>query len=389
MKETDEVEYPVEKAELPHADKAKYCEFHHIHGHTTEDCFTLRDYIYDLSDNGEIDWELARQHIASKQVGTYTNSLLIHNISAQDEMDSTEEQCMFPTSTTAESASEPQTPFADTAPVDLLSVDITSNMQQATMKPEDTTVISDSEQLSEIRQPALPRGISNDSFDELEIFTNDMGLPIWDISDDEPEIPPVWDVSDSDEAEQEYKLTEPGAFSECPYDLESPSNVLQSEFTPDYMHQEEEMSTAATHSDAISIMGEEAPIAQQTIAALYDIPDAMTAQPSEYRGMLRNSIRWLWNLTCCMLLLSISIATVPPWPDDHKYQPATQSSPSWSGNYSLKQPVDLPSPSWLGTYLQRHQPVTLHQPTNLRPTCKQVRTAQQFNATWAHSFQPP
>ena len=103
------------------------------------------------------------------------------------------------------------------------------------------------------------------------------------------------------------------AFSECPYDLESPSNVLQSEFTSDYMHQEEEMSTAATHSDAISAMREEAPITQQTVAALYDIPDAMNAQPSEYRGMLRNSIRWLWNLACCMLLLSISIATVPPW----------------------------------------------------------------------------
>ena len=209
MKETDEVEYPVEKAELPHTDKARYCEFHHLHGHTTGDYFTLRDYIYDLSDNGEIDWEMARQHIASKKVGTYTNSLPIHNISAQDERDSTGKQCIFPTSTSAESASEPQTPSADTAPVDLLSVDITSNMKQATMKPEDTTVISDSEQLSEIQQPALLRGISNDSFDELEIFTDDIGPPIWDISDDEPEIPQVWDVSDSDEAEQEYELTEP------------------------------------------------------------------------------------------------------------------------------------------------------------------------------------
>ena len=40
----------------PNADLSKYCPYHQKNGHTLEECFTVKDKIYDLNDQGEIMW---------------------------------------------------------------------------------------------------------------------------------------------------------------------------------------------------------------------------------------------------------------------------------------------------------------------------------------------
>ncbi|MQM00254.1 hypothetical protein Taro_032986 [Colocasia esculenta] len=47
----------------PNVDTSLYCAFHWGPGHTLEACFHFKDYIYDLNDNGRIDWEEMRKYI--------------------------------------------------------------------------------------------------------------------------------------------------------------------------------------------------------------------------------------------------------------------------------------------------------------------------------------
>ena len=107
MKEANEVEYPTVKDEPPHVNKGKYCEFHRMHGHTTGDCFTLRDYIYDLNDRGIIDWERARQQLKGKSMEIHSNPLPAHNVSTLDAYQPMEELCMFQSHNHEASTSSP------------------------------------------------------------------------------------------------------------------------------------------------------------------------------------------------------------------------------------------------------------------------------------------
>ena len=48
------------QAWLEHLDKTKFCAYHRMSGHDLTQCYTVRDLIYDLNDEGIIDWSNIR-----------------------------------------------------------------------------------------------------------------------------------------------------------------------------------------------------------------------------------------------------------------------------------------------------------------------------------------
>ena len=77
---------PKERESWPaYVDQTKYCPFHRGPGHTIDDCYYFRDYIYDLNDAGKINWEQLTQIIAQSslpkaqpEMGIVNNPLLNH-----------------------------------------------------------------------------------------------------------------------------------------------------------------------------------------------------------------------------------------------------------------------------------------------------------------------
>ena len=60
---------PKERESWPaYVDQTKYCPFHRGPGHTINDCYYFRDYIYDLNDAGKINWEQLAQIIAQSNL---------------------------------------------------------------------------------------------------------------------------------------------------------------------------------------------------------------------------------------------------------------------------------------------------------------------------------
>ena len=60
---------PKERESWPaYVDQTKYCPFHRRLGHTIEDCYYFRDYIYDLNDAGKINWEQLTQIITQSSL---------------------------------------------------------------------------------------------------------------------------------------------------------------------------------------------------------------------------------------------------------------------------------------------------------------------------------
>ena len=60
------LQLPREKEAWPqNVDMSRYCYFHRQPGHTVENCFQFRDYVYDLHEQGQIDWSEMAKYIAT------------------------------------------------------------------------------------------------------------------------------------------------------------------------------------------------------------------------------------------------------------------------------------------------------------------------------------
>ena len=48
----------------PNVDKFKYCPYHRMPGHELRNCFTFKDWIYDMNDEGRINWHDVKVAVA-------------------------------------------------------------------------------------------------------------------------------------------------------------------------------------------------------------------------------------------------------------------------------------------------------------------------------------
>ena len=51
--ESEDLQLPEPKSNIPNADLSKYCPYYQKNGHMLEECFTVNDKIYDLNDKGK------------------------------------------------------------------------------------------------------------------------------------------------------------------------------------------------------------------------------------------------------------------------------------------------------------------------------------------------
>ena len=65
--ESGDLQLPEPRLNAPNADLSKYCPYHHKNGHTLEECFTVKDKIYDLNDKGEIMWSVLREKLRATE----------------------------------------------------------------------------------------------------------------------------------------------------------------------------------------------------------------------------------------------------------------------------------------------------------------------------------
>ena len=74
--ESGDLQLPVPKPNAPNANMTKYCAYHQRNGHTLEECYVLKDRIYDLNDKGEIMWSALKDRL--KEARTGQHKLQIH-----------------------------------------------------------------------------------------------------------------------------------------------------------------------------------------------------------------------------------------------------------------------------------------------------------------------
>ena len=74
--ESGDLQLPIPKPNAPNTNMSKYCTYHQKNGHTLEECFVLKDKIYDLNDKGEIMWPALRDRL--KEVQAEQHKLQIH-----------------------------------------------------------------------------------------------------------------------------------------------------------------------------------------------------------------------------------------------------------------------------------------------------------------------
>ena len=74
--ESGDLQLPIPKPNAPNTNMSKYCAYHQKNGHTLEECFVLKDKIYDLNDRGEIMWPALRDRLREVLAGQH--KLQIH-----------------------------------------------------------------------------------------------------------------------------------------------------------------------------------------------------------------------------------------------------------------------------------------------------------------------
>ena len=74
--ESGDLQLPIPKPNAPNTNMSKYCAYHQKNGHTLDECFVLKDKIYDLNDKGEIMWPALRDRLREAQAGQH--KLQIH-----------------------------------------------------------------------------------------------------------------------------------------------------------------------------------------------------------------------------------------------------------------------------------------------------------------------
>ena len=62
-----DLQLPEPRPNPPNADMSKYYPYHQKNEHTLEECFTVKDKIYDLGDKGEIMWSKLRERLRAIQ----------------------------------------------------------------------------------------------------------------------------------------------------------------------------------------------------------------------------------------------------------------------------------------------------------------------------------
>ena len=67
--ESGDLRLPEPRPSFPNADMSKHCPYHQNHGHTLEDCFTVKDKIHNLNDKGEIMWPELKARLKAAQQG--------------------------------------------------------------------------------------------------------------------------------------------------------------------------------------------------------------------------------------------------------------------------------------------------------------------------------
>ena len=74
--ESGDLQLPIPKPNALNTNMSKYCAYHQKNGHTLEECFVLKDKIYDLNDRGEIMWLALRDRPKEARAGQH--KLQIH-----------------------------------------------------------------------------------------------------------------------------------------------------------------------------------------------------------------------------------------------------------------------------------------------------------------------
>ena len=74
--EIRDLQLPIPKPNAPNTNMSKYYAYHQKNGHTLEECFVLKDKIYDLNDKGEIMWPALRDRL--REVRARQHKLQIH-----------------------------------------------------------------------------------------------------------------------------------------------------------------------------------------------------------------------------------------------------------------------------------------------------------------------
>ncbi|MQL96754.1 hypothetical protein Taro_029432 [Colocasia esculenta] len=80
----DAIQLPPQRENTnPRVDTSKYCPYHRAHGHFINNCFTFRDWVYDMNDQGRINCEdvkvaIAKSRYTKKDLGIFSNPLPNH-----------------------------------------------------------------------------------------------------------------------------------------------------------------------------------------------------------------------------------------------------------------------------------------------------------------------
>ena len=74
--ESGDSQLPIPKPNAPNTNMSKYYAYHQKNGHTLEECFVLKDKLYDMNDKGEIMWPALRDRL--KEVRVEQHKLQIH-----------------------------------------------------------------------------------------------------------------------------------------------------------------------------------------------------------------------------------------------------------------------------------------------------------------------
>ncbi|MQM20976.1 hypothetical protein Taro_054006 [Colocasia esculenta] len=73
----DAIQLPPQKEGVhPRADTSKYCPYHRAPGHEIHNCFTFRDWVYDLNEQGRINWDDIKVAISKSR---YTGMDFVQN----------------------------------------------------------------------------------------------------------------------------------------------------------------------------------------------------------------------------------------------------------------------------------------------------------------------